>query len=103
MLCLTHSLDVHNCQHRTRLGTVLEMSPDPLLHHSTAAYIIQRQQIIYSSSHIPLLSLQFPIRREGRGSVLGIMCLNEGRAQTANGKGTTRGKKQQMFDEIGNF
>jgi hypothetical protein len=31
------------------------MSPDPLLHHSTAAYIIQQQNLIYSSRHIPLL------------------------------------------------
>ena len=34
------------------------MSPDPLLHHSTAAYIIQQQKLIYSSRHIPLLYLR---------------------------------------------
>ena len=41
---------------------VLETSPDPIIHHSTPAYIIQRQQIIYSTRYTPLLYLRiFPV------------------------------------------
>ena len=38
--------------------TVLDMSPDPLFYHSTPAYIIQQQNLIYSNRHIPLLYLR---------------------------------------------